>query len=159
VAASKPEDKALRLYGQTSDRPPLEWSWVESQLTDAGTYWVVAPSAGHPHPRPVWGIWTGDALVLSIGSPVLAASLRDDPRCTVHLDSGTDVVVLEGVAARVIEPVAEQVDAYNRKYEWQYSYDEYGPFTKVTPALVMSWRAAGWAGRDGFQQVGRFDFA
>jgi len=158
VAARKPDQKALRLYGQTSERPVLEWPWVETQLIDAGTYWVVAPSTSHPHPRPVWGIWAYDALVLSIGSPVLAASLAADPHCTVHLDSGTDVVVVEGIAERVIEPDAVQVDAYNRKYEWQYTYDEYGPFTKVTPTLVMSWRSAGWAGREGFQDVGRWEF-
>jgi hypothetical protein len=139
-----------------SDQPPLDWSWVESQLVAAGTYWVVAPSNGHPHPRPVWGIWTGDALVLSIGSPALVASLEADPRCTVHLDSGTDVVVVEGIARRGAEPSAAHVDAYDRKYDWQYSYAEYGPFTTVTPTVVMSWRSAGWAGREGFRHVGRW---
>jgi hypothetical protein len=157
VAARKPETP-LSLYGQASDRPALDWSWVEQQLIDAGTYWVVAPSSSHPHPRPVWGIWAHDALALSIGSPALAASLEADPRCTVHLDSGTDVVVVEGVAQRVMGPDAAQVDAYNRKYDWQYSYAEYGPLTNVTPTLVMSWRSAGWAGREGFQSVGRWEF-
>jgi hypothetical protein len=149
----------LRLFGAVADRPPLEWAWVEQQLIAAGTYWVVARSAGHPHPRPVWGIWTGDSLVLSIGSPVLASALGDDPRCTVHLDSGTDVVVLEGVARRFTEPDDEQIGAYNDKYDWQYSHDEYGPLTHVTATMIVAWRSAGWAGREGFQQVGRFEFA
>ena len=158
MAPSAPETEPLRLYGRTSDRPPLEWSWVEAQLVDAGTYWIVAAAASHPHPRPVWGIWADDALVLSIGSPVLAAGVDANPECAVHLDSGTDVVVLEGVAHRITEPDAALIAAYDEKYDWQYSYDEYGPFTRVVPTVVMAWRSAGWAGREGFQTVGRWRF-
>jgi hypothetical protein len=158
VGGAVPESESLHLYGQVSDLPLLEWSWVEQQLATAGTYWIVARAPAYPHPRPVWGIWTGDELVVSIGSPTLASSIRADPRCTVHLDSGTDVVVLEGVAQPVTEPDDAQVGAYNRKYDWEYSYAEYGPLTKVAPARVLAWRSAGWAGRDGFRQVGRFDF-
>ena len=76
----------------------------------------------------------------------------------MHLDSGTDVVVVEGIAQRIIEPDAALVAAYDRKYDWQYSYDEYGPFTRITPTIVHAWRSAGWAGRDGFQSVGRWRF-
>ena len=156
--APPPAPEPLRLYGATAEQPALEWAWVDKQLTAAGTYWVMAPSAGHPHPRPVWGVWTGAELVLSVGSPVLVASLAADPRCTVHLDSGTDVVLLEGTARRGDEPTAAHLDAYNRKYDWQYVVGEYGPFTHVTPSAAMAWRSAGWAGRDGFQTVGRWSF-
>lgn len=41
------------MYGQASDADPLEWAWVHEQLGKAGTYWVVTPGSGHPHPRPV----------------------------------------------------------------------------------------------------------
>jgi hypothetical protein len=159
VAASAPEPEPIRLYGQITDLPRLEWSWVEAQLLAAGTYWIVAPSASHPHPRPVWGIWADASLVLSIGSPVVAASVEANPECTVHLDSGTDVVVVEGIARRMGEPDAALIAAYDRKYDWQYSYDEYGPFTRVAPTIVRAWRSAGWAGRDGFQSVGRWRFS
>jgi hypothetical protein len=159
VAPSAPEPEAIRLYGEIAHQPRLEWAWVEAQLLAAGTYWIVAPSASHPHPRPVWGIWADAALVLSIGSLVVAASAAANPECTVHLDSGTDVVVVEGIARRMSEPDAALIAAYDRKYDWQYSYDEYGPFTRITPTIVRAWRSAGWAGRDGFQAVGRWRFA
>jgi hypothetical protein len=57
----------LRLYGQISDKPALEWSWVNNQLQEAATYWVVGRTPAHPHPRPVWGVWDGQRLFLSIG--------------------------------------------------------------------------------------------
>lgn len=152
-----PGAEPLRLFGTVSDRPLLEWDWVDRRLTEAGTYWVTArPSSGHPHPRPVWGVWSERALILSIGSPVLAGALRRDPRITVHLDSGTDVVIVEGTAQVMSEPDLKLMEAYNAKYEWTYSYDEYGPLTRVDSTVVMSWRSAGWAGRDGFESVGRW---
>lgn len=52
----------------------------------------------------------------------------------------------------------ELYDAYNEKYDWNYSTDEYGPLTTIAPATVLAWRSAGWAGREGFQQTGRWRF-
>ncbi len=107
----------------------------------------------------MWGVWRAGVLLLSVGSPVLAAALETNPECTVHLESGTDVVVVEGIARRGAEPDHADVDAYDRKYDWQYDYGEYGPFTHVSPTVVMAWRTAGWAGRDGFRHVGRWRFS
>ena len=53
----------------------MPWSWVVSQLDAAEMLWVIAPSAAHPHPRPVWGVWLDDAVHLSVGSPELRRSL------------------------------------------------------------------------------------
>src|SRR5262245_55546236 len=91
-------DRALRLYGQASDQARLAWSWVDGQLTDAGLYWVIAASDAHPHPRPVWGVWHAGQLYLSLGSPSLRQAVADDRAMTVHLESGTDVVIVEGWA-------------------------------------------------------------
>jgi hypothetical protein len=159
VTPPAPEPEPLRLYGQIAEQPRLEWAWVESELVAAGTYWVIAASSTFPHPRPVWGVWADNGLELSIGSPVLAVGVETNPRCTVHLDSGTDVVVVEGIAQRGSEPPTELVAAYDAKYDWQYTYEEYGPFTRINPTLVRAWRSAGWAGREGFQSVGRWRFA
>lgn len=147
----------MRMYGQTSDLAPLDWSWVSEQLGRSGTYWVVPRSDEHPHPRPVWGVWLDLTLRLSIGSPVLARSMVADPVVTVHLDSGTDVVILEGQMVGTNRSL-EAVAAYDVKYDWSYDIDEYGPFTAVAPETVIAWRSAGWAGRDGFQQGGRWTF-
>ena len=112
---------------------------------------------GRPQPRPVWGIWADEWLNLSIGSPAISRLLEGQPEITVHLDSGTDVVVLEGVVAgRTDDPVL--IRAYNDKYDGTYTKHEYGPLTRIRPTVALAWRAAGWAGRDGFRQGGRWRF-
>src|SRR4051812_11803702 len=92
------DERALRFYGSPSPAEPLEWSWVAGELERAGTYWVIGRGDGPPHPRPVWGVWLDDSLRLTLGSPVLRRVLADDPTVTVHLGSGTDVVIVEGRA-------------------------------------------------------------
>lgn len=145
------------MYGEPSAVPSLPWSWVDDQLTAAGTYWSVARSHSHPHPRPVWGIWVDQLLHLSIGSPVLSPQLDAAPEVAVHLDSGVDVVIVEGRVGGHTE-AQELYDAYNEKYDWSYSTEEYGPLTTIVPSKVLAWRSAGWAGREGFQQTGRWRF-
>jgi hypothetical protein len=119
---------------------------VDAQLEAAGTYWVIARTQDHPHPRPVWGVWDSDHLYLSIGTPVTLRTLARDPAVTVHLDSGTDVVIVEGRAAGP-EGGAGAIEAYNRKYDWNYDPGEYGPLQRVDADVVLAWRAGGWAGR------------
>ena len=50
------------------------------------------------------------------------------------------------------------IERYNAKYDWDYQVGEYGELAVVEPARVMAWRSGGWAGRDGFQATGRWDF-
>jgi len=145
----------IRLYGRESDKPALDWAWVDRQLGSAGTYWVVARTQGHPHPRPVWGVWRTDRLYLSIGTPATLRALARDPVVTVHLDSGTDVVIVEGrAAASVSEP--EVIAAYDEKYDWTYDVAKYGPLSCIEPSAILAWRTSGWAGRGSFQETGRW---
>ncbi len=145
------------MYGQPSDSAPLDWGWVDQRLREAGTYWVVSQGAARPHPRPVWGVWTDNTLNLSIGSPTVTGDVEQHPLVSVHLDSGTDVVIVEGAVTGSTEDL-DLLRSYDVKYDWDYAVDEYGPLTKVAPSKIMAWRSAGWAGRDGFQQTGRWRF-
>jgi hypothetical protein len=151
-------EKGLSLYGAPSERAPLAWPWVEQQLLDAGTYWVIARSPGHPHPRPVWGIWSRQGLHLSIGSPTLRRALGQEPAVTVHLDSGTGVVIVEGLVALSAPTTPALIKAYNQKYDWDYQVSQYGELTCVQPGKVLAWRTSGWAGRDSFQTTGSWLF-
>lgn len=155
----EPRGRRLRLYTQPSTHPPLAWGWVDAQLTAAGTYWVIARSAGHPHPRPVWGVWHGELLHLSVGSPVLRAALAEDSRVTVHLDSGTHVVIVEGTALTTSADDRAAVQAYDAKYDWEYDAVQYGALTRVAPSRVFGWRTAGPAGRESFTETGSWDWA
>jgi hypothetical protein len=145
------------MYGRASADPPLEWAWVDAQLAAAGTYWVTARGAGVPHPRPVWGVWTEAVLYLSVGSPVIARRLEPGSDVVVHLDSGVDVVIVEG---SVVGPSGDRtlLERYDEKYDWTYTVEELGPLTAVAPTRVLAWRSAGWAGREGFEQTGRWRF-
>jgi hypothetical protein len=159
------ESAPIRFYGSPTDKPPLEWDDVEAQLGSAPTFWVVAASGDdRPHPRPVWGVWSplGDAdLWLTLGSPRLAADVAARPLVTAHLDSGVEVVIVEGAAELVRDPaaVARFVAAYDRKYDWVYDVEQYGPPTRITPTSVLAWRSAGWAGRDGFAAASKWTSA
>jgi hypothetical protein len=78
---------------------------------------------------------------------------------TVHLESGTEVVIVEGSAT--LEPgtvTPASLAAYDDKYDWTYDAETYGPFTRVDPTTVLAWRTAGWAGRESFQQTARWSF-
>jgi hypothetical protein len=148
-------ETTLTQYGQPSTSPRLEWAWVDGALSTAGTYWAsVTDNGGRPHPRPVWGIWLGDVVHLSLGSPTLAAAEPGRPM-TVHLDSGTDVVIVDGhVESTTADPGL--LAAYDAKYTWSYDVDTYGPLSSIRPDVVMAWRSAGWAGRDGFTAANRW---
>jgi hypothetical protein len=146
------------MYGAPSTQPALEWQWVEDRLREAGTFWVAARSDGFPHPRPVWGVWYRDRLHLSIGTPSIRRRLLGDSRLTVHPDSGTDVVIVEGRAEPPAPTAAEVIDAYDAKYDWTYDAVEYGQLTEVRPQTIIAWRAAGPAGRDGFVESGKWVF-
>ena len=151
------ESAPLRLYGQRSDKPPPDWAWVDEQLTEAGTYWVTARTRGHPHPRPVWGVWRRPNLYLSIGTPITARALSADPVVTVHLDSGTDVVIVEGRRTGMVTD-ADVIADYDGKYRWSYDAGTYGPLSCIVAETILAWRTAGWAGRESFQQTGRWQF-
>ena len=154
----QPEDQVLTMYGTPSASRRLAWDWVDAQLARAGTYWVAAHGGGGPHPRPVWGVWNDQRLHLSIGSPALRRLIQRDPAVTVHLDSGVDVVIVEGTIVGSDES-AHLYEAYDEKYDWHYTTEEYGALTTVQPRAVLAWRSAGWAGREGFQETGRWRFS
>jgi hypothetical protein len=54
--------------------------------------------------------------------------------------------------------VASVLRRYDKKYDWRYDVDVYGPLTAIAPVTVLAWRSAGWAGRDGFKASGRWRF-
>ncbi|HEY1987950.1 MAG TPA: hypothetical protein VGG43_00640 [Acidimicrobiales bacterium] len=74
---------------------------------------------------------------------------------TVHLDSGSQVVIVEG---RAYGPSAdaEVMAEYNRKYDGSYDADTYGRPTVVVPETVLAWRTRGRAGRERFHQTGKW---
>lgn len=120
---------------------PLPWKWAEQRLVEARNYWIctVAPN-GAPRARPVWGVWLDGAVMFSTGAR-LGRDVREEPRVTVHLESGDDCVIIEGTAT-VSDDVSVRrsfIDAYDPKYGWQSSLDFVDVVYVVRPRVAFGW--------------------
>ena len=76
----------------------LDWAWADERLAASRNYWIVTADAdGRPRAAPVWGVWFDDAVVFGT-SPASrkARNLARDPRVVINLESGDEVVILEG---------------------------------------------------------------
>ena len=84
----------------------LDWSWAEERLEQALNYWFATTRPdGRPHAMPAWAVWL-DGTVYFEGSPLTrrARNIAENPAVVVHLESGDDVVILEGEAHEVGKP-------------------------------------------------------
>ena len=128
----------------------LEWSHVERRLTDARVYWLATSGpGGRPRVRPLDGLYV-DGLIFLGGSPKTRWSrdLEENPQVAIHLDDGSDVVIVEGVAelleAGVDPELAKRLAAAsNAKYpEYGMTADSYngpGPYA-VRPRVAYGWK-------------------
>lgn len=90
------------------DEGLLDWSWAVERLTTARNYWFCTTRPdGRPHAMPAWAAWVDGALYFD-GSPETrrARNLAQNSAIVVHLESGDEVVVLEGEAVYI--PGAER---------------------------------------------------
>ncbi|HEY7782983.1 MAG TPA: pyridoxamine 5'-phosphate oxidase family protein [Ktedonobacterales bacterium] len=100
----------------------LPWSHAVERLERARYYWLATTRPdGRPHVTPLWGAWVDGALYLD-GHPSSrwARNLSANPAASVHLESGDDVLIVEGVVADVtVEPLLGQriVAAWIAKYQ------------------------------------------
>jgi PPOX class probable F420-dependent enzyme len=123
----------------------LDFGWAEGRLAAARNYWVCTTRPdGRPHAMPVWGLWHGGAVVFSTDpDSVKGRNLAASAAITVHLESGDEVVVVEGRAERVTGPDLGEsfVDAYEGKYGHRLDPDDpaFG-FYRVAPDRVLAWR-------------------
>jgi hypothetical protein len=121
----------------------LEWSWAEERLVAARNYWVCTTrSDGRPHAMPVWGLWHEGAFYFS-SSPDSrkTRNLEANPAVTVHLESGDEAVIVNGVAG--VESDGEllvQLGAdYSRKYSFEVSFTGARPLNVVVPQVAYAW--------------------
>ena len=125
----------------------LAWSHVTERMTAAQNYWVATVSPdGHPHATPVWGIWLENKLYFGGGPDTKRSrNLRQTPVACVHLESGTDVLILHGevrsIAGLAPELIARLIDLSGEKYGYRPKPEEYeapGGFV-FTPGVVLAW--------------------
>jgi general stress protein 26 len=138
---TEPVAGAPRMYGGTLEPSRLPWRWATTHLEASHTYWIATTRPdGRPHSRPVWGIWLDNAFYFSTGS-LAARNLAAQPAITVHLESGEEVVIVEGVAEVAQgEELLRRVGAlYTAKYHWDDPGADDDPFYVVHPQVVFGW--------------------
>jgi nitroimidazol reductase NimA-like FMN-containing flavoprotein (pyridoxamine 5'-phosphate oxidase superfamily) len=135
-----------------TDEGVLDWSWAVERLEPAPTYWFSTTRPdGRPHAMPAWGVWLDDGLYFE-GSPATrrARNLAENAELVVHLESGDEVVILEGCAEEAAPPARELAErlaaAFTAKYgstKWEYrpppeQWDEGGLWV-LRPRVAFGW--------------------
>ncbi len=128
----------------------LSWNHVERKLVEAKCYWLctVRPD-GRPHAVPKWGVWV-DGRVYFDGSPETrhARNIARNPHVTLHLESGDEVVILEGTCLPSSGPGPELGRRLAETYTAKYASRGYAPkanqwdaggLYEVTPHTVLAW--------------------
>ena len=131
----------------------LAWGEVEQRLRQSLHYWLctVRPD-GTPHSVPRWGVWL-DNLFYYDGAPTTrhVRNLTSNPACTLTLESGTQVVIVEGVSvATSADPaglgarLATAFEKYHPEYApapQSWSGEQGGGLRVITPKRALAWFA------------------
>ena len=119
----------------------LDWGWAAQRLESAHNYWVATTGAdGAPHLAAVWGLWDGGGFFFSTGGRSRKArNLTADPRCVITPEFAGEAVVVEGVAARVVDTgvLARVLARYERKYGSGFPDPDSNPVFRVEPRVVF----------------------
>ena len=134
------------------DEGLLPWSWAVERLVEARNYWFSTTRPdGRPHAMPAWAVWLDGTLYFE-GSPLTcrARNLAANAEVVVHLESGDEVVILEGEAREVGKPsraLAERLSAaFTAKYaptRYEYrpassQWDD-GGLWAMSPRVAFGW--------------------
>jgi nitroimidazol reductase NimA-like FMN-containing flavoprotein (pyridoxamine 5'-phosphate oxidase superfamily) len=135
----------------------LDWAWADERLERSRNYWIgTADDDGRPRALPVWGVWIEDSVVFGTNARSRKArNLDRDPRVVVHLESGDEVVILEG-EVETIEPTDEIADAFEPKYDWRPEVGK--PNDSTRWYRLRPQRAQAWLETDYPKTATRFDF-
>jgi nitroimidazol reductase NimA-like FMN-containing flavoprotein (pyridoxamine 5'-phosphate oxidase superfamily) len=152
-----------RAYGIPKNKKGLlllPWSHVSERMAQAHSYWVCTVSpAGRPHATPVDGLWLDDRLYFS-GSPETRRhrNLAANPAVCIHLDSGSDVVILHGEALEFRAPdralAIRLSEASAQKYGYGTKPEDYETGAGMyvfRPQVVFAWK-------QNLKDVTRWDF-
>jgi hypothetical protein len=141
--ASRPK---MQNYGvETNLAGLLDWTWADERLSKARNYWIASTKQdGTPHVAPVWAIWRDGTLYFSSHvQSRKARNLAHDPRATLHLESGDEVVILEGRVALVTDSaiLARFGEDYAIKYGLNPVIDMMpgSAFYAFVPKMGLSW--------------------
>lgn len=103
----------------------LPWSSIQERMATARSYWICTTRPdGRPHAVPAWGAWLDDTFYFDAPPGTRRQrNLSANPAVTIHLESGDQAVILEGIAMPLTVPdpaaFARIADAYEAKYPYR----------------------------------------
>ncbi|MFC7405936.1 pyridoxamine 5'-phosphate oxidase family protein [Georgenia alba] len=130
----------------------LSWRQVEERLTSALHYWIssIRPD-GRPHSVPRWGVWVSGRFYYD-GAPTTrhTRNVERNPAVTLTLESGTEVVIVEGESAATRASAdglgAELSRAFGKYAAFGYepgpdswSGPDGGGLRVITPKSALAW--------------------
>lgn len=135
-----------------SEEGMLSWDFVTDRLAAARNYWVSTTRPdGRPHATPSWAVWLDGTLYFGGGRQTRKArNMAANPAVVVHLESGDEVVILEGVVEEITDPALQERidDAYEAKYGMRHGTPVWALRVEQAfawsgyPTTVTRWRAA-----------------
>ncbi|QGN33800.1 pyridoxamine 5'-phosphate oxidase family protein [Microlunatus sp. Gsoil 973] len=145
-------------YNDTGEQTPLDWAVVRVRLEQAKHFWFsTSDDQGAPHARPIWGAWVDDRLYADgdVHHTRWGRDLLANPRTQVHLESATEVVIVDGDFSMTNdltpESFARVQGSYLRRYE-SYQPESADGLFMVKPRQVLAWTNFP-------RDVTRFDFS
>jgi hypothetical protein len=113
----------------------LAWSWAVERLEAAKIYWLATAAAdATPHLIPIWGAWANGHWYVEGGPTRWQRNLRANPKLAITVQSGREIVIVEGTAHEIVAPetdLAARILAGYAKYQPDYV------------ANVANWAAGG----------------
>ena len=137
------------IKGEREGAGLLPWSWAVERLESSRNYWISTTRPdGSPHAMPVWGVCIEGLVLFGTSSESRKGrNLARDPRVVVHVESGDEAVIVEGVVedipAELVEPMRT---AYEAKYSWRPDPSEGGGYHAVRPRVAYAWRESDFPG-------------
>jgi hypothetical protein len=136
-------------YGIATDNEGmLEWPWLSDAMRSARNYWIITVRPDHiPHATPVWGLWIDEVFYFSCGKKSQKArNIAANPSVVVHLESGDEVVIIEGELEMVTG--SEVFTRLSKEYKVKYDFDPFGenggqpndPFYALKVRKAYAWR-------------------
>lgn len=150
--ADRPHMPGYGIMDENSGSGLLPWNHLSERMARSRNYWVCTTrSDGRPHAAPVWGVWVDEAFYFSTGDESQKGrNLSTNPNVVVHLESGDDVVILEGTLER--EGNIGLLPRLNAVYQAKYGYPlfEGNPAESyvltLKPRVAFAWLEADFPG-------------
>jgi hypothetical protein len=133
---------AHRSYGVPDDLKNLvPWSSVVERFTVERNYWIATSSPeGTPIARPAWGVFVDNTICFGGGPRTRwSRNLSTNPKVSVHLEDGTNVVIAEGMVDRLTDRDDPRLKAIDDAYEIKYEMRHGPPIWMLEPRIVLAW--------------------